>query len=119
MRDIGARINRYRLSRYAPPANPWRRHRRWIALGAVAWMVWAGFISDHSFFRLWRLEREAARERRELKDARAEVDRLNTDLNDPRVRKVRAEGVLRENGWAGKGEIVYRIQKSDSVGTTQ
>jgi len=106
MGDFGTRMKRYRLTRYAPPESPWRRHRKWILLGLTAWMLWAGVISDHSFYRLWRLDRESARARSELKTTRTEVDRLSNDLNDPQVLRVRAEGALRENGWIGPDEVV-------------
>jgi hypothetical protein len=41
MSDIGSRIGRYRLSRYAIPLDPVRRRLRWFWLVVLAWV--AGF----------------------------------------------------------------------------
>ena len=111
MRDIGARIKRYRLSRYRAPDDPWSRYRKWLVLAAAVWVLWAGFVSDHSFYRLWRVHHDATRERAELERTLHEVDRLGADLNDPQARKERTESVLREGGWAKENEIIYRVQE--------
>ena len=59
MRDIGSKILRYRLSRYASPDDPWRRRIvRLVIPALLLWVVYAGVLSEHSWWRLWRLHRE-------------------------------------------------------------
>jgi hypothetical protein len=113
MSDIGRRIQRYRLSRYAP------QHRlsvpRWAWIGFVAWGLWAGLVSDHSFVQLWRMERASAREHATLERTRAELGRLDRQTRDPRARLSEAERHLREqDGWARPNEIIYRIDDGNS-----
>ena len=111
MRDIGVRIRRYRLGRYAPAGEPLGRRLRWLWVIAALWLAWAGLLSDHSLFRIWRLDRENAEARRELERLRTEVARLDAELRDPEAGRLRAERWLRErDGMAKPGEIVYRIQ---------
>lgn len=113
MRDIGVRIQRYRLSRYASPRDPVRRRMRWMVLLAAIWLAWTGFLSEHSVYRIWRLDRENAASARELERARGEIQRLDAEITDPEAARLRAERWLRENGgMAGRGEIVYRIQSA-------
>ena len=119
MRDIGARISRYRLGRYAPPGSPLKRRLRWVWLIAVVWLAWAALISEHSFYRTWRLDRENTRTRRELEHLRAEVQRLDGEVRDPAAERQRAERRLREDqGMAKPGEIIYLIQPrgADTLG---
>lgn len=111
MRDIGSRLRRYRLSRYAPPGDPLRKGLRWgwVALGL--WLVWIGVLSDHSLWRIWNLSRESARAERELQSTRAAVERLDAELTNPETQRELAERALRERtGMARPGEIVYRIR---------
>ncbi len=115
MRDIGNRIRRYRLSRYAVPSDPIRRRLHWAWLVALAWCAWVGFLSDHSFFRLWRLRQEQQRTRLELIQTRAEILALEQDARDPRAKRERAERELRNDGMARPGEIIYRMTESDST----
>jgi cell division protein FtsB len=118
MRDIGQRIQRYRLSRYAPPRDPVRRRLRLVWVIAAIWVVWVGFLSDHSFYRLWRLERQNSQARRELERVRHETMLRDAEVNDPEASRLRAEHWLREQGgMAGRGEIVYRIRdaRGDSL----
>jgi len=110
--DIGARLERYRLSRYAAPQNPWRYRVRWVLLGLAAWVLWAGIISEHSFYRLWRIKSEANQKRAQLESIEAEVNRLNYDLDDPKVRDYRAEQALRKQGMAAKDEYVYVFEEN-------
>ncbi len=108
MRDIGRRIQRYRLTRYAPTRRLSVPRWAWIALGV--WALWAGVVSDHSFYQLWRLERAGARERANLERTRVELQRLEQQTRDPRVRLSEAERHLREeDGWSRPNEIIYRI----------
>ena len=76
-------------------------------------ILWVGVISNHSFYRLWRLEREAAQSRERLDLAQSEMERLSADLQDPKVRRFRAEHALRvDQGMAGKNEIIYRFEEN-------
>lgn len=112
MRDIGRRIQRYRLTRYAPPESALRRRIRWVWVGLGAWLLWAGVVSDHSFYQLWRIERENRAARRQLEEVRAQIQALERESRDPRAREERAERILREkNGMARRGEIIYRIHE--------
>lgn len=115
MRDIGSRIRRYRLSRYAVPNDPIRRRLHWAWLVAIAWCAWVGFLSDHSFFRLWRLRQEHQRTRLELVRTRAEILANERDARDPRSKLERAERELRGAGMARPGEIIYRMSGGDST----
>ena len=113
MRDIGSRIQRYRLSRYASPQDPLRRRLRWAWLALVSWLLWAGVTSDHSFARLWRLNRERAQVRRDLGRVQQETERLERELRDPGARRDLAERELREkSGMARPDEIIYRIREA-------
>jgi len=111
MSDIGSRIHRHRLSRYAPPVDHIRRRMRWAwALGAL-WLIWISVVGDHSLWRIWRLSRENHRAERQLLQTRSEIDRLDQALHDPRIERELAEKALREkNGMAGRGELIYRIR---------
>lgn len=117
MRDISGRLNRHRLSRYAPPDDPLRRRMHWAWWGLVAWLLWVCVISDHGFYRLWQLRHENQRTHSDLVLTQNEMRTLDAELKDPRALKGLAERVLREkNGMARPGEIVYRIQSArDSV----
>ena len=111
MRDIGARIRRYRLARYAPAVSPLVRRLRWAWLIGMLWLLWAAFMSEHSFYRTWRLDRENHETRRQLALLRAEVGRLDAESRDPVAERLRAERQLRErDGMARPGEIIYLIQ---------
>ena len=120
MGDIDSRLRRHRLSRYAAPDDPLRRGLRlgWVALGL--WLVWIGFLSDHSLWRIWRLTRETARSESDLERTRQTVDRLDAELKNPVTQRELAERALRERtGMARPGEIVYRIREGsrpDSIG---
>ena len=118
MRDITARIERYRLTRYAPPEHNRRGRFRWVWVGLSVWLVWAGVGSDHSFYRIWRLGRENQHYRLELDRLTREIESLEGELRDPRAMRERAEHQLREqDGMVKRGEIVYRIlgPRTDSL----
>jgi cell division protein FtsB len=119
MRNIGPRILRYRLGRYAPPGSPLKRRLRWVWLIAMVWLAWAALLSEHSFYRTWRLSHENTQTRRELERLRAEVERLDGESRDPKAGQLRAERQLREQqGMAKPGEIIYLIQPrgADTLG---
>lgn len=118
MRDIGHRIRRYRLSRYAPPSDLVRHRVPWFWLVAAGWIVWAGFLSDHSVYRIWRLQRENARAVAELERVRREIQGLDEERVDPGARRERAEHLLREDGGMAKpDEIVYQIRGGSADST--
>jgi cell division protein FtsB len=110
MRDIGRRIRAHRLGRYARAEGPLRRRLGWIWAGLAAWLLWAGLISDHSFFQLWRAGRELESAKSELEDSRRRIRDLESELGDPRAREEQAERAIRLRGMARPGEIVYREQ---------
>ncbi len=110
MRDISARIQRYRLSRYAAPGGRMSRRMRWAWVAGAVWLAYVGFLSEHSFYRIWQLSLQQQRDRADLKRMSVEVANLDAALRDPAARLDLAEHVLREkNGMARKGEIIYRI----------
>ncbi|MBI5711164.1 MAG: septum formation initiator family protein [Candidatus Eisenbacteria bacterium] len=110
MRDIGARIQRYRLSRYAAPEVRVRRRWRWALLAAAVWLAYVGFLSEHSFHRIGQLSNQHRRSQSDLKRMNEEDARLEPALHDPAARLDLAEHTLREDhGMARKGEIIYRI----------
>jgi hypothetical protein len=110
MQDIGRRIRRYRLTRYATPTGGFPHPPRWIWLALALWLAWVGFVSDHSLYRIWRVGAEGARTRRQLAEMRSETARLDAEARDPAQRTRQVEGALRKEGFARKGEIIYRIQ---------
>lgn len=113
MRDIGTRIQRYRLSRYATPMDLLRRRLRWAWVVGGLWLVYVAFLSEHSFLRLWRFREENARNRAELQHTRAEIERLSHEADDPAIRRTRAEHQLREKVQMAKpGEIIYRYEST-------
>lgn len=109
MRDIGMRIQRYRLSRYAAPLDRAQRRLRWAWVVGGLWLLYVGLLSEHSFYRLWQLRQENVRSRAALQQVQAEVGRLRRDANNPRTRRLEAERQLRERmQMTKKGEIIYR-----------
>jgi cell division protein FtsB len=116
--DIGRRIRRHRLTRYASPDDPLPRRLRWVWPLLAAWLAYVGVFSDHSLLRIWQMGREQARMERTLREVQAEIDRLDREMRDPGMRRELAEKAMRErNGWARPGEIVYRIrgERADSL----
>jgi cell division protein FtsB len=111
MRDIGTRIQRYRLSRYAQPEDRVRRGLRWAWLLGALWLVWVGFVSEHNFVRLQQLSHERQRSEEGLKQLNREVARLDAQQRDPAAQRLLAEHALREkSGMARPGEIIYQIR---------
>ncbi len=115
MRDIGRRIQRYRLSRYAQAER--RRIPKWAWLALGAWILWAGLASDHSFVQLLRVERLSHHERDRLAETQVSLANANELARNPEARKREAEKRLREDeGWSRSEEIIFRI---DDKGTVQ
>jgi cell division protein FtsB len=114
MRDIGTRIQRYRLSRYATPEDRVRRGLRWAWLVGALWLGWVGFVSEHNLMRLRQLSRERQRSESELQQLTSEVNRLDAQQRDPAAQRLLAEHALREkSGMAKPGEIIYLIRPGD------
>ena len=114
MRDIGARIQRYRLTRYGRTGGA---TVRWAWPLLFLWFVYAAVVGEHSFFHIWRMDRESAHLQAQLEMARAELERLEHQLRDPSERKRIGEHALRErSGFARPGEIIYRVPAADSAG---
>ncbi len=111
MRDIGTRIQRYRLSRYAPPEDRVRRNLRWAWLAGALWLVWVGFVSEHNLMRLRQLSRECQRSEATLQRLNSEIARLDAQQRDPAAQRSLAEHALREkSGMAKPDEIIYQIR---------
>jgi len=109
MRDIGIRIQRYRLSRYASPIDRIRRRLRWAWVIGALWLIWVGVVSDHNGYRIWQLSREERLNRQEIARLAAQSDRLEREVSDPRLRRKAAEAYLREQaGMARRDEIIYQ-----------
>ena len=110
MRDIETRIQRYRLSRFAPPVDRTRRRLRWVWVVGGLWLVYVSVLSEHSFLRLWRFRQQNEHDRVELQRTRAEIARLSHEADDPAQRRLNAERQLREKvQMARPGEIIYRF----------
>lgn len=110
MRDIGRRIQRYRLSRYRAPQTGFPRPPRWVWILLGLWLAYVGVLSERSLFQIWRMGREHARAQQELVRARGEIQRLDRDARDPQARLRDAERALRADGFARRGEVVYRVE---------
>ncbi len=108
-RDITGRVlSRPLNSPYAPGGGqPSRIH--WLWLLPIAWLLWAGFLSDHSLWRISKLRHELASAQSEIRRVHGETARLEARLEDPDERARHAEEVLRAQGMARPGEIVYRF----------
>lgn len=120
-RDITRRVlDRPITSPFAPRENPLRRRIGWVVLGVLAWAIYAGVISDHSFLRIARLRAELGASQRELQRVQTDGAELESRLSDPGSRRAHSEAVLREqHGMARPGEIVYRFRdgRIDSTGS--
>ena len=110
MRDIGRRIQRYRLSRYRAPQGAFPPPPRWVWIAAALWLAYVGILSERSLYRIWRMEGESAQAQRELGEVRREIDRLDREARDPQARLREAERALRREGFSSPGEIIYRIE---------
>lgn len=109
MRDIGVRIQRYRLSRYAAPVDRTRRRLRWFWVVGALWLVWIGLVSDHNGYRIWKLGQEERVNWQEIARLAQESNRLIRESSDPRLRRKAAEAYLREQaGMARPDEIIYQ-----------
>ena len=119
MRDIGIRIQRYKLSRYRPPDSMSDRGRMALTLGLAAWAIWALFLSDHSAVRLMGLGQKKHTIEQQLASTSQDVTRRARALrvaDDPDE----AARVLRErHNFALPGERLYRIEKDGTIRTSE
>ena len=115
MRDIGIRIQGYKLRRYRPPETIGERARLGLAVALAAWLIWALFLSDHSAVRLMGLEHKEKVGEARLAEVQADVARSKQDLkaaDDPEV----ARRILHErHNFARADELLYVIQSDGSV----
>jgi cell division protein FtsB len=115
MRDIGTRIQRYRLSRYGSPAGTVLRRLRWALPLLGLWLVYVSLFSDHSLLRMWRLSRDGAEAQKRLESTRKELAQLESDMNNPATRRRQGEQLLREkSGYARREETIYRIPPAEA-----
>jgi len=116
MRDIGIRIQRYKLSRYRPPDSLSERARLLLTLGLAGWLIWALFLSDHSVVRLMALNAKKAQTEAQLASTQAQVAKLEGELkssDDPEV----GERVLRDrHNFAKEGDVLYVIPGGAGTG---
>ena len=116
MRNIGIRIQRYKLRRYRAPESISERARLGLAVALAGWLIWALFVSDHSAVRLVALGHQKETTERRLATVSQEVKRGVEEVravNDPAV----IERILRErHNVARVGELLYVIQADGSVG---
>jgi cell division protein FtsB len=82
---------------------------RWIWLLPLAWLAWAGFLSDHSLLRIARLKQQLVAARADIERVRREAADLDARSSDPVERSQHAEEALRARGMARPGEIIYRL----------
>ena len=116
MRNIGIRIQRYKLQRYRPPESISERARLGLAVALGLWLIWALFVSDHSAVRLVGLTHKRDRTQADLAAMQAQVKRGEAEvrtIDDPAT----IERILRErHNFAHEGELLYVIQGDGSVG---
>lgn len=115
MRDIGIRIQRYRLRRYQAPETIGEKARLGLAIALAGWAIWALFLSEHSAVRLIGLENKQKTTVAKLASVERAVAISEEELasaGDPRV----AERILRKlHNFAHEGELLYVIQSDGAV----
>lgn len=117
MRDIGIRIQRYKLSRYRPPESLSERARLWLAIGLAAWLIWALFLSDHSAMRLMGLGNKKADTEDKLAATLKVVKGAEQDLSSADDQEVGAQVLRERHNFALPGERIYRLGADGSVRT--
>jgi len=113
-KDITRRVlGRPMQSPYLPGGGvPSRRLWWWIA--GIVWLAWISVISDHSLWRIFRLKQELRAANREIAQIESETRKLDEKMSDPRARAEHSEEILRKQGMARPGEIVYRLGGGDA-----
>jgi hypothetical protein len=117
MRDIGIRIQRYKLSRYRPPDALTERSRLWLTLGLAGWLIWALFLSDHSAMRLIGLGNKKAAAEDKLAATLHDVKGAEKDLRVSGDPEVGAQVLRERHNFAQPGERLYRLGADGSVRT--
>jgi hypothetical protein len=115
MRNIGIRIQRYRLQRYRAPESMSERARMLLTLALAGWGIWALFLSDHSAVRLWRLEARKKAAEQKLAATLHDVDRAKDDLRAADDPDVEARVLRERHNFARPGELLYVIQGEDGA----
>jgi cell division protein FtsB len=112
--DIGRTIARRRLAARPPRA---RRISPWVWALLGLWLVWAGWLSDHSFYHLWQLQRASARDQQRLLRTRYELVHQARQAQNPHERQMEIETHLRDIGWSRPDELIFRIDGPDTTRT--
>jgi cell division protein FtsB len=107
MRDIGIRIQRYKLSRYRPPDSLSERARMLLTLGLAGWLIWALFLSDHSVVRLLALNAKKAQTEAQLLATQTQVAKLEAELKSSGDPEVGARVLRDRHNFAQPGERLY------------
>ncbi len=118
-RDIAGRVLRRRIeSPYAGPS-AWPIRPRWILLALAAWFAWAAFNPDHGLLRIQSLKNDLHGSGSELAAAKKQNDALDKRLHDPVGQAEHAEEMLRRQGMARPGEIIYRFDPANGDSATR
>ena len=108
-RDITQRVLKRRIQ------SPYESRRfeflsnKWFLLAVLGWALYAGVLSDHSLWNILRLQQHLAETQHQLANAEAETHRLEQQTSDPQAKLEHAEALLRAQGMAKPGEIIYRL----------
>ena len=108
-KDISRRVLARPLRSPYLPGGGARPRRRWLWILLAAWLAWVGVFSRHSLWRIATLRHDLKATTSEVARVRAEGQRLDEQLRDPQARLEHGEAVLRRQGMARPGEIVYRL----------
>lgn len=82
---------------------------RWVVAGIAVWLAWVTLASDHSFLRIQALRHELRSSGQDLAHVQARNDALENQLHDPVGQAEHAEQMLRRQGMAKQGELIYRF----------
>ena len=115
MRNIGIRIQRYKLQRYRAPESMSERARLLLTLALAGWGIWALFLSDHSAVRLWRLDAKKKAAEQTLASTQRGVVRAKDDLRAADDPEVEARVLRERHNFARPGELLYVIQGEDGA----
>jgi cell division protein FtsB len=90
----------------------------WLALGG--WLAWVTVISEHSFWRIARLQHQVASAERDSHKLNDDTDRLGAQVGDAEAKRFRAEEIARtQHGWMAPGELVYKFRGDDAADSTR
>jgi len=114
MRDVGREFQRRRLQRYQPAGPAWGRRGRWLVAFVGLWLLYSVFLSDHGFYRIWRLEDLNRRTEAEQASTNREIEEIESKLKNPELKRQSEEAELRAKGMARPIELLYDV-KHDST----